>query len=126
MAKTNSATAPVAPSAPGLVMPRREIWMDLPEEYPGWKIRVWANCPHRLWAALDNGAGIAVAEFMAACYAVILEHNGWCDEDGNPYPPANTPEFWDEVPNELAALAIVLAKKGPYELPNSLQATRRR
>ena len=105
-----------------LRLPRREIWLDVPE-YEAFKIKVWANYPERVRKGLWSDD---TAELQAALLEVVREHNGWGDEEGNPYPAAGTAEFWDALPNELAATVIVLARhEAPRVLPFSLASKRR-
>jgi hypothetical protein len=114
----------------------RETWVDVhPEEYPGFKFRMWANFPSELLLdVLRAGVGETAAESeaaqdrgIAALNQIVVEHNGWLTEDGRPFPPANTPEFWGPVmPNELGALIIAQIQLTVRALPNSLLATRRR
>ena len=105
------------PASPApLVFPRRERWVDVPE-YPGWKVRLWVNHPAALHQALYSSDE---PEFGEAFRQVVVEHNGWVDERGDPYPPASDSAFWEALPNELGALVVVLARRAPYELPNSL------
>ena len=40
----------------------------------------------------------------AALGCLVVEHNNWCDADGDPYPPADDPAFWDAIPTELGLL----------------------
>lgn len=101
---------------------RRETWVDLPDEYEGFKIRIWVNAPTTLWRQMGEGD---TEETQAAASKLVLEHNGWRDFDGDPY-PAVGPEFWDAIPTELAATMIAAANAEMMKLPNSLTPTRRR
>lgn len=83
----------------GPQIPRREMWLALPGDYSDFRVRIWRNFPQRLKADLRSGDGEKV---MAAMTRIVLEHNGWRDEDGNPYPPASEPAFWEAIPDELA------------------------
>ena len=100
-------------------MPRREAWIDLPEEYAGFKVKVWVNPPAKLWAAVFSvGDNKQAAE--EALRDIVLEHNGWMDTFGVALPPADTKEFWEEIPDELAAVIMTTAQLKIRELPNSL------
>lgn len=116
--------APPAPTA-GPRIPRREAWLDMPGEYgqAGFKARVWLNYPQRLAQEL---ASEDQERIKAALTLMVLEHNGWCDEDGTPFPPATDPAFWDAIPNELAGCVVGALMAEVTKLPNSLQPTRRR
>ena len=70
---------------------RREAWVDLPEAYEGFRFRVWLNAPTRVWGELT---GENEAQSLGALRSLVLEHNGWLDFDGQPYPPAEEAEFW--------------------------------
>lgn len=102
---------------------RRETWVELPAEYEGFKFRVWLNAPARLWGDLnaDNEK-----QTLAALQQLVLEHNGWLDFDGKPYPPASEPQFWTEIPTELAACMLVATQTEMQTLPNSIAPQRRR
>jgi hypothetical protein len=108
---------------PRLQIQRRETWIELPPEYPGFKMRVWVNPPTRLWNDVASGDD---ARTRAALKAVALEHNGWCDIEGKLFEQPSTDSFWDDIPTELAALVIVLIQKAMTALPNSLTPKPRR
>lgn len=103
---------------------RRETTLYMPGEYgvAGWRLKIWANYPHRLARMVSSGAD---EETSIAMSRIVLWHNDWIDEWGTPYPalrPAapNLPDdhpdvvhgqqvferFWDQLPQELA-VAIV-------------------
>ena len=102
---------------------RRETWIDLPEEYAGFRVKIWVNSPSKLWADLGSGDE---ERAQAAAEKLVLEHNGWLDFDGDPYPPPSLPEFWDEIPTELAACVLAAAQAEIQKLPNSIAPRRRR
>lgn len=112
---------PATTPAP-LVFPRHERWVDVPE-YPAFQVRLWTNYPAETFRDLHSEDEQVFGE---AFRQVVLEHNGWPDPDGVPMPPATDPAFWDALPNELAALVVVLARQAPYQLPNSLSRSRTR
>ena len=103
---------------------RRYSWVELPEEYAGFKFKLWVNAPTKLWNQLTEGGD--EAEMRAAIRQLIIEHNSWRNFDGEPFPAANSPEFWDEIPTELAALIIVSSQAEIEKLPFSVAATRQR
>jgi hypothetical protein len=113
---SNVATAPQ--------IQRREKWVDLPEEYEGFKIKIWVNAPTRLWAAIGR-AGDNEEAAQDAAQKIVMEHNGWLDYDGEPFPAANTKEFWEAIPTELAGVIFALVQYEMGNLPNSI-ATRKR
>jgi hypothetical protein len=103
---------------------RREKWLDMPTEYEGFQVRVWLNPPAWLWhqfMRVDGGA-----ERLAAASKIVLEHNGWLDIEGKPYPPPDMPEFWAEIPTELAACIMRAILLEQQNLPNSLAPMKRR
>ena len=102
---------------------RREAWVELPDEYEGFRVRVWVNAPAKLWGELDADDEAAT---RGALSQLILEHNGWLDFEGQPFSPASDPAFWDEIPTELAACLIMAAQAEMRKLPNSLAPTNRR
>ncbi len=111
------------PRVTGPVIPRREAWLDVPE-YPGFRVKLWLNYPRRLREDINSRDE---ARISAAARQIVLEHNGWVDFDGLPYPPANTEEFWAEIPTELATVLMYLAlEEVGAILPKSLAQSRRR
>jgi hypothetical protein len=104
-------------------MIRREVWVDLPGDYTGFRARMWSNFPQRLYAEI---ASESQARIDAALHEIVLEHNGWCDQDGAPFPPADDPGFWDAVPTELALVVMVTIREASAQLPNSLLRAKRR
>lgn len=132
--------APATPSK--LTAPRVERWVDVPD-YPGYRVRLWVNYPRALKSAfvpldpdeIEALEGDELDAFVAerkgrveeALAAIVLEHNGWPDEEGNALPPPQTPGFWDDLPDQhLANVVLLLAVNAPSQLPNSLLPTRRR
>jgi hypothetical protein len=106
-------------------MPKRTLWVDLPEKapdgsdaYPGFKLRVWVNFPSRL--AEDLKAGSTPEATAAALRRIVLEHNGWCDDEGNPFPPADAPDFYESLPQELGLLIALAINEAMARFPNSL------
>lgn len=117
--------APAGPTLPlGPRLPRRELWLELPqEEYPGFRIKLWVNYPRRLNSELSAGSNERMLE---ALQQIVLEHNGWLDIEGEPLPPATSAEFWQIIPDELAAAVIALLGNEVGKLASSLVPTRRR
>lgn len=129
-------------------LPRREVWVDLPEEYPGFRFKLWVNAPQRVWNTiasagkeqaplLDDATPEQIAAYKAAADAVttattaalqkiVLEHNGWLDDEGQPFPPAADAGFWEAIPTELGGLVMASAQRAMGNLPNSLAPKRRR
>jgi hypothetical protein len=110
-------------AAVGPQIKRRETWVELPGDYAGFKFRLWVNAPARIWNDLNSDTEEAA---LAALQQLILEHNGWRDFDGEPYPPANESAFWEAIPTELAACILVASQSEMQKLPNSIAPQRRR
>jgi len=104
---------------------RREAWVELPEEYAGFKFKVWLNAPSRLWVAI-GGADNDEAGAEGALRQIVLEHNGWRDFDGEVYPQPDKSAFWEDIPTELAACILIATQQEMGKLPNSLAPQRRR
>lgn len=126
---TEVKVAELAPSVEAVLagprIPRREVWVDLPEEYPGMKILVWVNAPNRVVAKLDTGDEAQIREGLKE---LIIAHNGWLNEDGTKaLPQINEDSFWDDeaIGPELAMVTVATAAQAVRALPNSLRATRR-
>lgn len=111
----------VAEAAPALPvrLPKITAWLDLPGEYDGLRVRVWVNCPNRLLGELTSGDNDRV---RAALCRMILEHNAWADDDGEPLPSPTGAAFWDAIPTELAALMIATYVREVADRPQSLIA----
>jgi hypothetical protein len=110
------------PETDGPRVRRREDWVELPAPYAGFRFKLWMTAPTRVWMTI--GAGGDDAE--AALRAVVLAHNGWSDEDGTPFPPADAGDFWAAIPTELAALVLRAAQLELGRLGEALGASRRR
>jgi hypothetical protein len=105
-------------------MPKRTLWVDLPETtpdgdvaYPGFKVRVWVNFPARFAEQLKTGTE---EEKAGVLRRIIVEHNGWCDDEGHPFPAADDPAFYQELPQELASLILYSIVEAMNRFPNSL------
>ena len=112
---------PVTPAA-GLRIPKRETWVTLPEEYPGFRVKLWINAPKRVVDTLSQGEEGARA-MLKTC---VTEHNGWLDEDGVPLAQPTQDSFWDTIPTELATLIITLYQEAVFALPNSILSRKSR
>lgn len=100
--------------------PRREVEMAVPG-YPGFTFWFWTNYPQRVREEVMSNDEARVI----ACLPLLLrEHNGWCDQEGEPYPPADDPGFWHALPTELGFLVLrLLVLEAPTAFPNSLSPT---
>lgn len=117
--ETNGAQAPQGPR-----IPRREVWMDLPSEYSGFKVKIWSNYPQRIYDQIFD-QDLDEAGRVQALRKIVLEHNGWCDEEGNPLPAAQDDGFWEALPAELVGVVIMTIQEAASILPNSLSGRRR-
>lgn len=104
---------------------RRESWVDLPPEYEGFRMRVWLNAPSRFWTSIQN-ASVDEAEARKALQTIVLEHNGWLDFDGEPYPQPTESGFWEDIPTELAACILSATQYEMGKLPKSIASKNRR
>ena len=86
-----------APRAPRLLR-----WCDVPE-YEGFQYKLFVNFPQRLLVDIQSGDA---AKSRKALQTIILEHNGWLDAEGEPYPPADAEDFWEQIPLHLAIRVI--------------------
>lgn len=124
VARLDPAPSEAPAPATGPRIRRREAWLPLAgagaEAYPGFEVQVWTNYPARLWADVQSRDEERIG---AALRQLIRGHNGWQDFDGQPYPPADTAEFWGAIPTELAALIILTIERGAFDLPNSIRGS---
>jgi hypothetical protein len=109
----------LGPRMPG----RNDVTISMIGPYgeAGMRLKIWKNYPHKLAVQIQTGDDEQASE--ALCQ-IVLEHNGWCDEDGNPLPElrpapmsakpgsdafenakAAFNAFWDLLPQELASAA---------------------
>lgn len=123
--ENEAAIAPPAKNgaSSGPQMVRREKWLNLPGEYEAFQFRCWINYPAGLIANLPNQA---VDDQRASLSLIVLEHNGWRDFAGNPYPPTTDPKFWDDIPDEVCSAIFAVIEAEKQELPNLAKLTRRR
>lgn len=117
---TNGAAEPAPARPTGPRIRRLEEWQELPEPYEGFKLRFWVNYPQRLVLNLDSEEAI-----RAAVREIMLEHNGWQDDEGE-LPQPHDPAFIERCPTHLFTAAFGLVRQAATTLPNSLQPTRRR
>lgn len=122
-AKASSEPTPLEPRAPRVE--RRIKWVDVPtSNYRGFKIRIWTNFPQRL---LDQATGTTDEEEAAAMMSrIVLEHNGWRDEDDNVFPPTNDPAFWSDIPFELRNAITAIVIREASELPTLIREQKKR
>ena len=102
---------------------RREAWVDLPDEYEGFRVKVWLNAPSKMWLELGSGNE---KRAMVSAKKLVMEHNGWLDFEGNEYPATTEDAFWEEIPTELAACILAAIQLEMQKLPNSMAPRRRR
>lgn len=100
-----------------LTPPRREDWVDMPSEYPGFKLRIWKNHPAYLVEDLPKQSN---HEAKAVLKRIVLEHNGWGDEEGYVLPQPDDDEFWRRISNEQLAMILVVVQRAAVTLPNSM------
>lgn len=110
--------APAGPRLPRLV---REVEIE-PELYPGFRATLWVNFTRRVAQGIESGDQETAAE---ALRQIVVSHNGWCDEDGTPFPDAQAPDFYDAIPTHLAACLVAAIRRAVTALPNSQPPTRR-
>lgn len=122
-----------------LTPPRIERWLDVPD-YPGYRVKLWINYPRHLRSAFQLPEGLedlegdaleaVVSERKAlveqAMAAIVLDHNGWPDQDGNVLPHPTDPTLWELIDQHLMNVVLALAFQAPSQLPNSLLPTRRK
>jgi hypothetical protein len=125
-----------------LTAPRIERWVDVPD-YPGYQVKLWINYPRALRTTLtaedlagaeelegeelEAYAAELKAKLEGVLAAIVLEHNGWPDQEGNVLPQPSTAGFWELVPDQhLANIVMTLAREAPAQLPNSRPSTRPR
>jgi hypothetical protein len=100
-------------------------WVDVDSErYPGFRVKLRAN--FRQATALEIASGDE-ARMVAGLAEVVLEHNGWRDDLGEPFPPATDPAFWTgprSIPTEVAGLLLARVAEEASAYPNSRRPMR--
>jgi hypothetical protein len=93
----------------------RTPWVRLDDPYDNLEVRVWLDYPQ--WVAdlwLDPQKDETTEQFtarrMEACKNVFMDHRGedggpWEDDDGI-LPTPDNDDFWQRIPNQLAAAMI--------------------
>lgn len=112
----------------GPQIPKKIEWISLPEEYgtdPPMQVRIWVTYPRKYIDEIRSGDPARLKEGMRK---IVLEHNGWIDEEGEPMPPADSidPDFWDVCPDVIAAAVLALITVEAGKGAASVMRTRRR
>jgi hypothetical protein len=81
-------------------MRKRIATFKLFEPYETDTITAWINFPQRMLRE-----GQSEDERIAALGEILLAHD-LVDFDGTPYPAANDPAFWREIPQDVAQVII--------------------
>lgn len=108
---------PMSMKAPILI--KRTPWVKLIAPYEGFELRCWVNFPRRIRTQFQNAKN--EEEVLQVLQIVVLEHNGWLKEDGEPMPPPSSAEFWELMPDETFAIFLSLFREEIDRIPNSLQ-----
>lgn len=104
----------------GVKIPRRVVWIKLPEPYSELQLKVWLNFPRRFREELSE----ATTEdgIRAVLMKIVLEHNGWLDEDDagdeSTLPQPSSPEFWSRISDEVFAVFMLILKREIDNIPN--------
>lgn len=114
--------------AGGVSWGKKTTWMELPGEYAGMKVQVWVNYPSDFDTQIGSRDNDNIRN---ACKRIFLAHNSWVSpeeaeaaaREGRPPVPLSPPttdEFWEQIPNELAASMLLLLNRETLKLPKSL------
>lgn len=113
--------APVVPLRPvGPRIQRAEEWLDFPAPYTGFRIRAWTDYPKRLFDGVTTEDQIEVV-----LQQVLLEHNGWQDDEGE-LPQPTDPAFYARVGTNLLTTTVAVVRQAATTPPNLPPLTRRR
>ena len=116
---------PALPAA-GPQEPKELDWLDIPDR-PGMQVKAWINIPRQTLTKLETLGNKGDTDGIFALLGrIVLEHNGWRDPDGEPYPPADSPEFWTSISNDLAMRTMAAVVERSQQHPNFQPPTRRR
>jgi hypothetical protein len=114
-------------AATGPQVKRRIVTVAVPHDlYAGFTFDVWAN---PTFAVVNRLQGEDEASILLAIGQIVVATNGWCDPDGEPYPPPTEPAFWSgerAIPPDLMNLMMETAKDllQAHRNPNSRRARR--
>lgn len=115
-----SSEAPTPPAgSSGPKMPKRYAWIDIPE-YEGFRAKVWLNYPDEWLKKEMAAAKDADRQQWQPLKRIVLEHNGWTDEEG-PLPDPSEDAFWERIPNELLAFILAGIASAPGKALASLR-----
>jgi ribosomal protein S10 len=112
----------VTPAA-GPRLPRDEEWWDV-EGVPDFTVRLWVNFSTALFRRAI-GVDATAEQQREALQQIVLEHNGWLDEDGKPYPAADDDGFYEALPRRLILRLVRTIGAARDTLPNFQMPTRR-
>lgn len=94
---------------PGPRIPRKQEWFTMPDEYgqtdPPMRVKLWVTYPRRLIDDIRSGDP---ERQRPALRQIVLAHNDWVNEDGESLPPADTEEFWEQVPDIIAGALVAM------------------
>lgn len=134
----NGYEPPPPPRLMGPRIPRQalEEWLDLPEPYQGFRIRAWLGYQQRLFTSIpavtaedadEQRAQLetAKAQLRAALKQILLEHNGWQDDEGE-LPQPHDDAFYERCPANLFNTTLALVRQAAETPPNLPPRTRRR
>lgn len=94
-------------------LPKRIAELTLPEPYNEFHATCWINAPRSLWLEATSQDEATVT---AALQQIVVGHD-LCDFNGDPYPPADDPEFWNLIPTEVGAVIISAIQSQVGRLP---------
>ena len=106
----SSPSVTIAPEAvahvQGLVsgkrLPKRIVTFPLPAPYDDFSVTAWVNFSQELAEELRSQD---IKRGQAALLQIVCGHD-LVDFNGKPFPPADDPRFWQEIPNDLAAVIV--------------------
>lgn len=129
-------------SVAGPQLKRLEDWYDLdPQEFPGFQVRLWLGFSQEDWETLTE-----VPQFSedmtreeikqrreeseerkrTVLRKIVRAHNGWREENGDPFPDALDTDFYRRIPTRLASVILSCIQTQVYAPPKSRQQTRPR
>jgi hypothetical protein len=83
---------------------KRYAWLELPEPYEGFQMRIWVNYPNKL----DQDIAAGGDSRRNALKAIFVQHNNWPDieDETKLLEQPSEDAFWNKIPNELLGILI--------------------
>jgi hypothetical protein len=95
----------------------KTVWLPIEDSYyPDFEFEAKINYTQELENDIRSADEDRIAKALAK---IVLRHNDWHNDEGEPYPQPDDPKFWQMIPSELLATMLALVRLEANRLPNS-------